>query len=91
MPVLRFRLPELDPVSFRIERPSEAAEFVVVDLVIDINPGIAKLSEHRVEITDAVRSLIRRGDDHQLLSQISTGKAEGMMTMENVRVVVYRG
>jgi twitching motility protein PilT len=32
--------------------------------------------------TDAVRSLIRRGDDHQLLSQISTRKAEGMMTME---------
>src|SRR5262249_29247532 len=32
--------------------------------------------------TDAVRSLIRRGDDHQLRSQISVGKAEGMMTME---------
>jgi twitching motility protein PilT len=32
--------------------------------------------------TDAVRSLIRKGDDHQLRSQIGTGKAEGMMTME---------
>jgi twitching motility protein PilT len=32
--------------------------------------------------TDAVRSLIRKGDDHQLRSQISVGKAEGMMTME---------
>jgi twitching motility protein PilT len=32
--------------------------------------------------TDAVRALIRKGDDHQLRSQISVGKAEGMMTME---------
>ncbi len=32
--------------------------------------------------TDAIRSLIRKGDDHQLLSQISTRRAEGMMTME---------
>jgi twitching motility protein PilT len=32
--------------------------------------------------TDAVRSLVRKGDDHQLRSQISVGKAEGMMTME---------
>ena len=32
--------------------------------------------------TDAVRALIRKGDDHQLRSQISVGKAEGMTTME---------
>jgi twitching motility protein PilT len=32
--------------------------------------------------TDAVRSLIRKGDDHQLRSQVSVGKSEGMMTME---------
>ena len=32
--------------------------------------------------TDAVRALIRKGDDHQLRSQISVGKSEGMMTME---------
>jgi twitching motility protein PilT len=32
--------------------------------------------------TDAVRALIRKGDDHQLRSQISVGKADGMMTME---------
>lgn len=32
--------------------------------------------------TDAVRNLIRRGEDHQLRSQISIGRAEGMMTME---------
>jgi twitching motility protein PilT len=32
--------------------------------------------------TDAVRALVRKGEDHQLRSQISVGKAEGMMTME---------
>src|SRR5439155_12118579 len=32
--------------------------------------------------TDAVRALIRRGDDHQLRSQISVGRAEGLMTIE---------
>jgi len=32
--------------------------------------------------SDAVRNLIRRGEDHQLRSQISIGRAEGMMTME---------
>src|SRR5436305_4331465 len=32
--------------------------------------------------TDAVRNLIRKGDDHQLRSQLSVGRAEGMITME---------
>jgi twitching motility protein PilT len=32
--------------------------------------------------TSAVRSLIRTGQDHQVRSHISTGRAEGMMTME---------
>jgi twitching motility protein PilT len=32
--------------------------------------------------TTAIRNLIRTGQDHQIRSQISTGRAEGMMTME---------
>jgi twitching motility protein PilT len=32
--------------------------------------------------TLAVKNLIRQGQDHQLRSQISTGKADGMMTMD---------
>ncbi len=32
--------------------------------------------------TTAIRNLIRRGDDHQLRAHIETGKAEGMLTME---------
>jgi twitching motility protein PilT len=48
-------------------------------------PGIDGTRYPAVEImiaTDAVRALVRKGDDHQLRSQISTGRAEGMMTME---------
>lgn len=32
--------------------------------------------------TDAVRNLIRHGQDHQLRSQLSIGRSKGMMTME---------
>ena len=32
--------------------------------------------------TTAIRNLIRTGQDHQIRSHISTGRAEGMMTME---------
>ncbi|MGH9723002.1 MAG: type IV pilus twitching motility protein PilT [Bryobacteraceae bacterium] len=32
--------------------------------------------------TDAVRNLIRKGEDHQLRMQLAMGKADGMMTME---------
>ena len=32
--------------------------------------------------TDAVRHLIRRGEDHQLRTQLAMGRGEGMMTME---------
>ena len=32
--------------------------------------------------THPVRNLIRKGDDHQLYTAMSTGKAEGMVTME---------
>ena len=32
--------------------------------------------------SNAVRNLIRKGDDHQLYTAISTGRAEGMITME---------
>jgi twitching motility protein PilT len=49
-------------------------------------PGIDNVSRWpATEImiaTDAVRALVRKGEDHQLRSQISVGRAEGMMTME---------
>jgi twitching motility protein PilT len=41
--------------------------------------------------TDAVRNLIRRGEDHMLRSQLSMGRADGMMTMEQSLAELVRG
>jgi len=40
--------------------------------------------------TDAVRALIRKGDDHQLRSSLSVGRADGMITMEQSLVELVR-
>lgn len=49
-------------------------------------PGVDGVTRYpAVEImiaNDAVRNLIRKGDDHQLRLQLSTGRADGMRTME---------
>jgi twitching motility protein PilT len=41
--------------------------------------------------TGATRNLIRRGDDHQLRANIETGRADGMITMEQSLVELVRG
>jgi twitching motility protein PilT len=49
-------------------------------------PSVDKTTRYpAVEIlmgSSGVRSLIRKGDDHQLYSAVSTGRGEGMITME---------
>ena len=40
--------------------------------------------------TDAVRNMIRKGEDHQLRLQLSTGRADGMRTMEQSLVELVR-
>jgi twitching motility protein PilT len=39
----------------------------------------------------AVRNLIRKGDDHQIYTAMSTGRAEGMITMEQSLAELVRG
>ncbi|MBL8178487.1 MAG: PilT/PilU family type 4a pilus ATPase [Bryobacterales bacterium] len=41
--------------------------------------------------TAAVRNLIRKGEEHQLLTQMSIGRGEGMMTMEQSLAELVRG
>jgi twitching motility protein PilT len=41
--------------------------------------------------TPAVRNLIRKGEDHQLYTAISTGRSEGMITMEQSLAEMVRG
>ncbi len=56
---------------------------VVAQQLVPGVDGVSRWPATEIMIaTDAVRSLIRKGDDHQLRSQIGTGRADGMMTME---------
>ena len=40
--------------------------------------------------TDAVRNLIRHGQDHQLRTQLITGRSAGMSTMEQSLAALVR-
>ena len=56
---------------------------VIAQQLVPGADGVTRYPAVEVMIaTDAVRALIRRGDDHQLRSQVSVGRAEGMATME---------
>jgi twitching motility protein PilT len=56
---------------------------VVAQQLVPGMDGVTRWPAVEVMIaTDAVRALIRKGDDHQLRSAIAVGRAEGMMTME---------
>jgi twitching motility protein PilT len=49
----------------------------------DTGPGPGRYPALEVMMAnDAVRNLIRRGEDHLLRSQLAMGRAEGMLTME---------
>jgi len=65
----RDRLPELEAVSLRIGGPAEAAEFLLRDLLVDLDTGVAQLSEHRIEVVDA------EVDHHLLLERPVAGVA----------------
>jgi twitching motility protein PilT len=56
---------------------------VVSQQLLPASDGVGRYPALEVMMaTDAIRNLIRRGEDHQLRSQISIGRAEGMITME---------
>ncbi len=56
---------------------------VVAQQLVPAADGVSRYPALEImTATDAVRNLIRRGEDHQLRSQISISRAEGMITME---------
>jgi twitching motility protein PilT len=62
---------------------SLALAAIIAQQLVPGTDGVTRWPATEIMIaTDAVRALVRKGDDHQLRSQIGTGKAEGMMTME---------
>jgi twitching motility protein PilT len=62
---------------------SLALAAVVAQQLLPGIDGVSRWPATEIMIaTDAIRALIRKGEDHQLRTQISVGRAEGMMTME---------
>ena len=65
------------------QQVSLALAAVIAQQLVPGMEGVSRWPATEIMIaTDAVRALVRKGDDHQLRSQISVGRAEGMMTME---------
>ena len=64
---------------------------VIAQQLVPGADGVSRWPAVEVMIaTDAVRALVRKGDDHQLRSQLSVGKADGMTTMEQSLVELVR-
>jgi len=62
---------------------SMALTAIIAQQLVPGPDGISRFPAVEVmAATDAVRNLIRRGEDHQLRLQLSIGRADGMMTME---------
>jgi twitching motility protein PilT len=62
---------------------SLALAAVIAQQLVPGVDGVSRWPATEIMIaTDAVRALVRKGEDHQLRSQISVGRADGMMTME---------
>lgn len=56
---------------------------IVAQQLVPASGGVTRYPALEIMMASgAVRNLIRRGEDHQLRSQISIGRSEGMMTME---------
>ena len=65
------------------QQMSLALAAVIAQQLVPGLDGVSRWPATEIMIaTDPVRALIRKGDDHQLRSQISVGKADGMITME---------
>ena len=74
--------PSANQPQIRQQLSLALAAIIAQQLVPGVD-GVSRWPATEIMIaTDAVRALVRKGDDHQLRSQISVGRAEGMMTME---------
>jgi twitching motility protein PilT len=56
---------------------------VVSQQLVPATDGVGRYPAVEILVaTNGIRNLIRRGDDHQLRANIETGRADGMLTME---------
>jgi len=64
---------------------------VVAQQLVPGADGVSRFPAVEILVaTDAVRNMIRKGEDHQLRLQLSTGRADGMRTMEQSLVELVR-
>jgi twitching motility protein PilT len=74
------------------QQMSLALAAVIAQQLVPGADGVTRWPATEIMIAnDAVRALVRKGDDHQLRSAISVGRAEGMMTMEQSLTELVRG
>jgi len=80
------RILDLLPAGHQTQMRQQLSLALLAVISQQLVPAADKTSRYpAVEImmaTSAIRNLIRTGQDHQIRSHISTGRAEGMMTME---------
>ncbi|MGD1091486.1 MAG: PilT/PilU family type 4a pilus ATPase [Bryobacteraceae bacterium] len=74
--------PANNQVQFRQQLSLALLAIVAQQLVPSADRGDLYPAVEILIATRAVRNLIRRGEDHQLYTAIGTGRAEGMITME---------
>lgn len=56
---------------------------VISQQLVPVISGVGRVPAVEIMVaTAAIRSLIRRGDDHQLLGNLEMGRADGMLTIE---------
>jgi twitching motility protein PilT len=64
---------------------------IVAQQLVPGADGISRFPAVEILVaTDAVRHMIRKGEDHQMRLQLSTGRADGMRTMEQSLVELVR-
>jgi twitching motility protein PilT len=80
------RLLDSFPASNQAQIRQQLSLALLAVIAQQLVPTMGKSGRHpAVEVmvaTPAIRNLIRTGQDHQIRSMISTGRAEGMMTMD---------
>jgi twitching motility protein PilT len=80
------RILDIFPTSYQSQirqQLSLALLAVISQQLVPASTGVGRFAAVEIMLaTNAIRNLIRRGDDHQLRTHIETARGEGMLTME---------
>ena len=81
--------PSAQQAQIRVQLSMVLQTVVCQELVPDKNGGLVPAFEI-MHMNSAIRSLIRDGKTHQLMGAIASGSEEGMITMDQSIVELYR-